>query len=111
MPDRRIAVVHQLIAVVAKHLAEIIQLRPSGVAGGARQSVLARESRNRHNLSGRQSLGRLGVGEQHRQNDQGKNGQSQSAAIGSAGAKFQDATKAYTLLYRATRLETVILKD
>src|SRR5580698_402769 len=47
LPDRRVAIVHQLVAVVAKHLAKIIQLRPRRMARRTRQTVLSREGRYR----------------------------------------------------------------
>src|ERR1700719_1006228 len=44
--DRRIAVVHHLIAVVAEHLPEVIEFRPTDMTSRTRQSVLSRERRN-----------------------------------------------------------------
>jgi len=45
LPDRGIAIVHELIAVVLELLAEVVQHRPRLVAGRAAQAVLAGESR------------------------------------------------------------------
>lgn len=46
LKNRRIAFVPQLVAVVLKHLPEVVQLRPSFMARRARQPIFARKSRN-----------------------------------------------------------------
>ena len=46
LPDGSITVVHQLVAVVFEHLAEVIEFGPSFVTGGATKSVLACEGGN-----------------------------------------------------------------
>src|ERR1700752_2030500 len=57
--NRRIALVHHLIAVVAEHLTEVIELGPADMTRRARQSVLSSERRN--------GIGRLRRREHHSQ--------------------------------------------
>ena len=44
LPDRSIPIIHQLIAVVLELLAKVVEHRPGFVAGGAAQTIFARES-------------------------------------------------------------------
>ena len=46
LPDRRITIIHQLITVVFKFLTEVVEHRPSFMAGRTAQAVLPGESRN-----------------------------------------------------------------
>src|SRR6202035_1077594 len=57
LPDRSIAVIHQLIAVVFEFLAEVVEHRPRFVAGRATQAVFSGE--------GRQGIGAWAAGEHH----------------------------------------------
>src|SRR6266545_3872648 len=52
LPNRRVAIVAQLVPVVFEALAEGVQLGPRGVAGGAAQAVLAGEGGNRAGVRG-----------------------------------------------------------
>src|SRR5579862_9696287 len=45
LPDRRVAIVHELIPVIFELLAEIIQHRPCFMAGGAAQAIFASKCR------------------------------------------------------------------
>src|ERR1700722_8259538 len=69
LPDGRVALVAQLIAIVAKHLPEVIQLRPRVMTCRTRQSILSREGRDCSNVETRQRRGlrRGGVSIERRQ--------------------------------------------
>ena len=45
LPDRSIPIVHQLVAVVLKLLAKVVEHRPSFVAGGAAQAIFPGKGR------------------------------------------------------------------
>src|ERR1700690_3179379 len=60
---RRIAIVAELIAVIAKNLAEIIELGPSFVARGAGQTVFPGKGRNSGDFMQPKGVGCLRISE------------------------------------------------
>src|SRR6266545_4059563 len=82
LPNRRVAIVAQLVPVVFEALAEGVQLGPRGVAGGAAQAVLAGKGGNRAGVGGvggcvrrcrrPRAVWRHGRANQHRQRCNGR---------------------------------------
>ena len=73
LPNGRVAIVHELVSVVAEDLAEVVQLGPCRVTSRARQPVLSGKGRDRSNIAaGERQRESSAIGKNNREEEKRK---------------------------------------